>query len=387
MVGPFGLHPNKTMSSRALGLGRSLVKRGHQVSLFMPPWHTPEAQDRRWQLDGVDLCYVALSGGKAAITYRLVRETLAWKPDVVHFFKPKAYSGLVAWWLWQFQRHRLRLIVDSDDWEGWGGWNERAAYSRWQRQFFAWQERWGMSHCHALTVASKALQSIAWSHGIPPERVAYLPNGSGLTEDLTSQTQQTRAQREALGVGERPLLLLYSRLFEFEIDRFVQVLAGIKDQVPDLAILSIGASLFPEEGARLKALLAKASLSSAVIDLGWTEPEKLPALLSSADAGLYLMDDTLLNRTKCPVKLADLIACGVPVVAEAVGQVAEYVVSGHNGWLCRQGDVAGLIKKTVTLLQDEGQQRRMSAQARAHYRTYFSWDVLAERLLRIYEGR
>jgi glycosyltransferase involved in cell wall biosynthesis len=96
------------------------------------------------------------------------------------------------------------------------------------------------------------------------------------------------------------------------------------------------------------------------------------------------MDDTLLNRTKCPVKLADLIACGVPVVAEAVGQVPEYVVSDHNGWLRPQGDVAGLVEKTVTLLQDKDLQRRMARQARTHYRTHFSWDSLAERLLHTY---
>ena len=47
-----------------------------------------------------------------------------------------------------------------------------------------------------------------------------------------------------------------------------------------------------------------------MIDLGWVELEQLPLLLSSVDVGIYLMDDTLLNRTKCPVKLADMIAYG-----------------------------------------------------------------------------
>jgi hypothetical protein len=41
MIGPFGFHPNKTMHSRALGLARPLVERGHQVAIFMPPWQTP----------------------------------------------------------------------------------------------------------------------------------------------------------------------------------------------------------------------------------------------------------------------------------------------------------------------------------------------------------
>ena len=37
---------------------------------------------------------------------------------------------------------------------------------------FAWQEQWGLTHNDGVTVASKALQSIAWSLGVKPERVA-----------------------------------------------------------------------------------------------------------------------------------------------------------------------------------------------------------------------
>ena len=175
MVGPFGLHPNQTMRSRALKLAKPLVVRGHEVTIFMPPWQTPEEADKTWQEDGVTLRYIPLSGGTGGITRRLVKEVLAFGPDVVHCFKPKAYSGLVAWWLWQFHRRKLRLVMDTDDWEGWGGWNDKGNYSTTQKHFFAWQEEWGMTHCHALTVASRTLQSIAWSMGIPQEQVVYVP--------------------------------------------------------------------------------------------------------------------------------------------------------------------------------------------------------------------
>jgi len=182
MVGPFGFHPNKTMRSRALGLARPLAARGHDVHIFMPPWQTPAEADKTWQEDGVLIRNVPLSGGMVGIARRLVREVLAWQPDVVHCFKPKAYSGLAAWWLWQFHRRDVGLVVDSDDWEGWGGWNDLAPYSTAQKHFFAWQETWGMTHCHALTVASRALETLAWGHGVPPERVVYVPNGAGISE-------------------------------------------------------------------------------------------------------------------------------------------------------------------------------------------------------------
>jgi glycosyltransferase involved in cell wall biosynthesis len=385
MVGPFGLHPNKTMSSRAFGLARQLVAREHDVCLFMPPWQTPQEGDRHWQQDGVVFRYIPLRGGMFGIARRLLQETLAWQPHVVHCFKPKAYSGLVAWWLWHFQRRRLPLVVDSDDWEGWGGWNDRASYNAVQKYFFSWQERWGMSHCHQLTVASKTLQSIAWSHGIAQEKVLYLPNGSGLPTGDQPTSADIAAQRQILGIADRPSLLLYSRLFEFETTRLAQILAGVKAALPEVAIVSIGTSLFADDAAQLQDELIKTAVLPALIDLGWIEPEQLPMLLSSADVALYLMDDTLLNRTKCPVKLADLIALGSVVVAEAVGQVSEYVISGHTGQLCPSGDVSGLTNNTVSLLENTSRRSRMSARAKAHYQTNFAWDLLVERLLHTYQ--
>jgi len=355
MLGPFGLHPKQTMRSRALGLARPLVVRGHTVRLLMPPWETPDEAGRTWAEDGVELRYVPLRGGVPGITRALLRETLAWRPDVVHAFKPKAYSGLAAEWLWRFYRDRLRLVVDTDDWEGAGGWNDLAPYGPLPKRFFARQERYGLTHAHAVTVASRTLESLVWSLGVARDRVVYVPNGPGIPLRVISPDERDAA-RARLGLGERPAVLVYSRLFEFDTARLVAVLAGVRDAVPDVAVLLVGAGLFDADSARFREQLAAAGLLDAVVDAGWVALDELPATLAAADVGLYLMDDTLLNRAKCPVKLADMLAAGVPVVAEGVGQVTEYVREGRTGVVCESGDVVGLVKGVVALLA-AGEQR------------------------------
>lgn len=362
------------MRSRALGLARPLAASGQSVQIFMPPWQTPEKADFCWEEDGVLLRYVSLSGGTLGITRHLVEDVLAWRPDVVHCFKPKAYSGLAAWWLWYLNRKRLRLLVDTDDWEGWGGWNELAPYTPLQKRFFAWQERWGMRHCHKLTVASRALQTLAWGQGIPPENVVYLPNGAGISAPHKQKPAAKRA----------PTILLYSRLFEFDVARLIAVLRGVKTAVPDLRILSVGTGLYDADLAQFRQQLKAAGLLEIVEDKGWVAESALPALLCQADVGLYLMDDGLLNRTKCPVKLADMLMLGIPVVAEAVGQVTEYVVPGQTGLLSKSGDVAGLVAAVCHLLQDKQERSRLSAQAKQHYAEKFAWAVQANRLEQVY---
>lgn len=385
MIGPFGLHPKQTMRSRALGLARPLVARGHQVRLFMPPWDTPDEADRLWEEDGVELRYVSLSGGIPGITRRLVTEALDWRPDIVHSFKPKAYSGLAAEWLWRFHRRRLRLVIDSDDWEGTGGWNEIAPYTPLQKRFFARQERWGLAHNHAVTVASRTLESLVWGLGVPRSQVNYIPNGPGIPIEPISLARRS-ATRARLELGDRPTVLVYSRLFEFDTARLVAVLAGIHAAVPEMAVLLVGAGLYEADGARFREQLAVVGLTAAVVDAGWVELSQLPVTLAAADVGLYLMDDTLLNRTKCPVKLADMLAAGVPVVGEAVGQVVEYVRDRRTGSLRATGDVDGLVAAAVELLTDRAKREGMAAVAQRDVGERFSWEKLAEALEDIYHN-
>ena len=343
----------------------------------MPPWETPDEAGWTWAEDGVELRYVPLRGGVPGIARALVRETLAWRPDVVHAFKPKAYSGLAAEWLWRFHRHRLRLVVDTDDWEGAGGWNDLAPYGPLQKRFFARQERYGLTHAHAVTVASRTLESLVWSLGVARERVTYLPNGPGIS--LREVTPDERAAARArLGLGGRPTVLVYSRLFEFDTARLAAVLGGVRAAVSDVAVLLVGAGLYDADSARFREQLAAAGLLAAVVDVGWVALAELPATLAAADVGLYLMDDTLLNRAKCPVKLADMLAAGVPVVAEGVGQVTEYVRDGRTGAVCASGDVVGLVGASVTLLRAGEQEQREAA--RADMRERFGWERLARRL-------
>ncbi len=372
MIGPFGLHPKQTMRSRALPLAKGLTRRGHDVCLFMPPWHTPAEADKTWQEDGVTLRYVPLHGRVPGTTWRLIREVLTWQPDVVHGFKPKAYSGLTLWWLWQFHRRKIRLVVDTDDWEGWGGWNEREQYTAVQKHFFAWQERWGLTHCHTLSVASRALQTIAWSRGVPSERLVYVPNGPGIGASVVGDQIPTTTHK--------PTLLLYSRFFEFEVSRLAAILRGVYAAVPHLHILLVGKSLFDADIAHFRQLLTIGGLLENITDAGWVTPEKLPAVLTQADVGIYLMDDTLLNRTKCPVKLADMLSVGVPVVAEAVGQVNEYVIHGRTGLLRATGDIEGLTTDLIYLLQNPTERQKLGRGAKVHMQAHFTWEKLADHL-------
>ncbi len=379
LIGPFGMEPKSTMRVRALPLAQALSRRGHQVALFLPPFHTPAAGGTVWQEDGVPVHNVPISRlplmGEAVTGWRLAQAALAWRPDVIHCFKPKAYSGIAQWLLWRQRQlgRRFRLVLDSDDWEGWGGWNELEPYPPWQKRFFAWQEGWGLTHADAVTVASRALETIVWSLGVPPERVFYVPNGvAGIpTRHFGDDSRDS------------PTILLYTRFFEFDVRRVVNVLRRVRERLPAARLLVVGKGLFGEEEQFLIEAEA-AGLGDAVEYVGWAEGDRLATYLSMAHCALYPFDDTLVNRTKCAVKLIDLLAAGVPVVAEAVGQNPEYIEHGRSGLLVPPGDEAAFAAEILRVLEDAGLQDRLAAGARERIAAEFLWDQLVDHVERAY---
>ncbi len=131
MIGPFGMRPRMTMRMRALPLATALAARGHQVTMLLPPWQNPEDAGRTWEEEGVHIENVALPRGVPGwfhwrLTAHLVRRARQLVPDVVHTFKPKAYAGLAH----RALRRRYPVVVDTDDWEGPGGWNAVGDYPR-----------------------------------------------------------------------------------------------------------------------------------------------------------------------------------------------------------------------------------------------------------------
>ena len=382
LIGPFGLRPKMSMARRALPLARALAARGHQVRVVLPPWDCPEDSGRAWQEDGVEVVNVRLPPmlpllGHLWLAARLLRSALGFRPEVIHCFKPKAYAGLVAAAVWSMQRLRLwrgRLIVDADDWEGWGGWNEIRSTSWAQRRFFAWQEQWGLRHCDGVTAASRWLERRVGAMRAERGTVWYAPNGVEQGARSTKQEARRKGQSK---------VLLYTRFVEFEVRQVVDIWQRVVEAVPGAQLLVVGKGLRGEE--RVLARQAAAEGLAETIDItGWADSEELPHLLASADVAMMPVEDTILARAKCPVRLLDLMAGGVPVVAHAVGEYAELVEDGVSGLLVPPGEQGAFVAAVIRLLEDDGLREAMAKAGQRRVRAAFTWAHLVQRVERAY---
>lgn len=386
-LAPFGIRPKGTLIARMLPLADELQRLGHRVTIVAPPYTNPEDSGEVETVRGVTVRNIALGGARRIATaptlaWRMYRAALADGPDLVHLFKPKGYGGLAAMGLVLSRRLGLRqphLCVDMDDWEGRGGMNDLHPYSPAEKALFQFQEDWIPRQARAVSVASRALQAKAWGMGIQPERVLYLPN---CVEEVPRGDGQ--AVRQRLGIpADAPVLLLYTRFFEFSQEKLHFLFADICRRVPGVRFLVAGKGRNNEE-ERLREAGDVMGFADALVMAGWIEPADIPSYLAAGDVALYPFADTLINRCKCPAKLTELLRTGVAVVADRVGQLAEYIKPGVSGIVCEPDDWREMADAAVSLLLDPARSTELGAAGRRYLLEHFAWKDHAARLADFY---
>lgn len=387
-IAPFGIRPKGTVIARMVPLAAELQQRGHEVVIVAPPYTNPESSGATEVVRGVVIKNILLGPRHKALAapflaWRLFRAALAEKPDLVHLFKPKGYGGLAAMLQLCCERLGIRmppLFLDTDDWEGKGGMNDQLRYSAAERRLYAFQEQWLPPRVRGVTVASRMLEELHLALAIGREKILYLPN---CVDDRPAGDGGKVRQR--LGIPQdAPVLLLYTRFFEFSQEKLHLVLGEVRRRVPGVRFLVVGKGRQGEE-AQLLAAARRDGFEDALTIAGWIEPAELPDHLAVADVAIYPFADTLLNRCKCPAKLTELLRAGVPVVADAVGQIKEYIVPDLSGVLSDPEDWRSMAERTVALLNDPARCEELGRQGRRHLLERFRWNMFAEKLELFYK--
>lgn len=376
MIGPFAFKPKGTVSARAFFIGRALVERGHQVTILMPPYDNLADSGRILEHDGVRLENMDIRRNDAwhqlVVPARMARRAVRLDPDVVHVFKPIGYSGMAGLYLHWFSRRPL--VLDTDDWEGIGGWADVNPYPALWRRLFDWQERWLACHADAVTVVSRTLQTQVWGFGVDPARVTYLPNGPDAR--LRQQPEVTDAQKAAvraeLGVGDAPFALYLGHIpYGTDLDLALAALARLSDERPEvrLVIAGVGDGL-PD----LKACAERLGVADRVIFPGWIPHEDAHLYVAAADATVNPYRDSLVNRSKCAGKVVSSMAMGKAVVTSRLGENLGYIEDGRSGLLTEPGNADDLARGLLAVLSDREWAAELGRNAQQRLWERFDWD-------------
>lgn len=205
-------------------------------------------------------------------------------------------------------------------------------------------------------------------------RISVVPCGVDLDR---FSTEGTIAER-----GERHRIIAVGRLLPRKgFDTMIQALPGI----PDAEYVIVGGPDFGQlssdpEVCRLRTLAAELGVADRVVFTGALPRSDMPAILRSAD----VVTCTPWYESFGIVPL-EAMACGVPVVASAVGGMLDTVVHDVTGRLVTPRNPRECAEAVSNILRDSFLRRSLGLAGRDRACARYSWGRVAADTVRIYE--
>lgn len=214
-----------------------------------------------------------------------------------------------------------------------------------------------------------------------PGRIEIVP--LGVDHAFFSPGDQ-RFARRALGLGgDGPLLLYVGRIQPLKgADVAVAALDELRRSgFEEARLVVVGGPSGPRGEAEVAALhrtVAELGLSDHVAFFPPQRHELLSTFYRAADCCVVP------SRSESFGLVAlEAAACGVPVVAAAVGGLTTLVEHGETGYLVEPGDAAAFADRVGAIVADERLRARLGAAAAVRARGY-SWPIAAGALARLY---
>jgi D-inositol-3-phosphate glycosyltransferase len=228
-----------------------------------------------------------------------------------------------------------------------------------------------------LASCTAEAEQIIELYDAPAERIEIVPPG---VDHAFFSPGDRRGARDALGLGEQPVLLFVGRIQPLKgLAVAIESLALLRDDSATLVVVGGPSGTDgADELVRAHRLVDELGLHGRV---RFVEPQPhhlLSTYYRAADIAIVP------SRSESFGLVAlEAAACGTPVVAAAVGGLTTIVEDGHTGLLVEDRAARRFAEACDAILADPRGARDMSRAASERARGY-TWSVTAARLRRLY---
>ena len=235
--------------------------------------------------------------------------------------------------------------------------------------------RWIYRGCDRVLVQSRAFVASLEAHGVPSERIGYLPN--------SAESFYRRVPRAAASAEESELPPGFRVLFAGNIGAaqdFATILsaAELMRNRRDIQWLILGDGrmrAWVQDEIRARGLQQTFHL------LGQRPAESMPRYFAQADVLLATLRREPIFAYTIPSKLQSYLACGRPVVAALEGEGGRIVKEAGAGWAVAPEDPRALADAVLAAAATPGAEREaMGNRGEAYFREHFEREKLLSRL-------
>ncbi len=236
-------------------------------------------------------------------------------------------------------------------------------------------ERWVFNRCDGLVFVSSAFRDqVLAAHGSLSATIIS-PNAADISRFDPARTDR-HATRRHLGIDDKLVCGYLGAFIEWHgIHRFIDEAAPQLAERADIALLLVGDG---KTRAQVEASLQRHGVADHAVLTGAVPHDQVPELLAAMD--ISVLPDS--NTYGSPMKLFELMAMGVPVVAPDYGPVAEVIEDGVTGWLFPQGNMQRCLE--IMLALTPAQIHQVGQQARLYILEHRQWRNNAAQLVELF---
>ncbi|MGN0402294.1 MAG: glycosyltransferase family 4 protein [Acetatifactor sp.] len=115
--------------------------------------------------------------------------------------------------------------------------------------------------------------------------------------------------------------------------------------------------------------------------LGRKRPEEIPYYLAWCDVAFISFANNSLFEMTIPAKLQSYMACGIPVLAAAMGETKRIIEEAECGIVCKLGDPQALVDGIIEFMNNsENHICKMSGNALMYFKQFFSKKELMDEI-------
>jgi len=311
-----------------------------------------------------------------ANTRRLVE--LARQADVIHFQKCHYYASLPTVLAAYVAGKPLHYDWDDNEQQIWRESVGSGLRARCVGLAYGTLERLLPRLSDSVSCASARLRQLAEAFGVPAGRVFESAVGADL--DMFRPGLDGRRVRKQHGI-DGDLVLYVGQLHGAQYAELViEAARVVLETRPGVTFMIVGDGYLRDH---LVAMARDLGLEDRVLFVGSVPHAEVPYYMAAADVCVAAFADSEVTRCKSPLKIAEYLASGKPIVASGVGEV--HIMVGEAGLVVPPGDAGALAEGVVRILGDQGLKMGLGRRARARAESTFGWGRTAASLVAAYE--
>lgn len=251
-----------------------------------------------------------------------------------------------------------------------GLWGRSGSFSRSDRLFIG-----GFSRIVAVAEAHRAY--LRDREGLPDERIVVIHNGVDQDRFRPPGDDDRLLARRALDIDPDAYVAVIVAALRPEKNHamLLRAAARVRRDDPRFTLLLAGEG--GEEDA-LRRLSTELRLGCAVRFLG--RRRDVPSVLAAADVSVLCSHPVV---ETFPLSVLESMACGIPVVATAVGSIPEMMEDGSQGVLVPAGDEDALAAAITALGRDPRRRRELGGRGRVRVERLFTERAMIDEYARM----